>query len=1310
MSNAGLQNQLSESLFATISAISNNTVSKSANDKTIECEIARIQDASKGIYTVKYTDNKFTAIASNGLTYAVGDSVYVLVPEGNFSKTKIILGHTKAVRFQYQQGENQGGGTTETKEIIIQNKTYYDEITENLFVNIGDVELCTYHTEEKEVSYDNHYLSDIIKNYEIFVLKAKFKTKIIDIAQRARGNYGLKVCIPAIDLDGEEFVVEKILDINKMDGNAYKFEDFTTQQLYFNFHGALINPEKPIIISAFVKNFIQSSDNQIPADIFIKDIEFKAVNALTSEDLQGNYLNIEVTESEYFLDGKYDNDKILTPKLRVNGEYVDIKDYECYWFKEDGAITADHSDYNTRGGAGWRFLNAKTPTGETEEDGTPIYTYDLSTYNYVVKKTDIITAARYKCVLVNSSMQVHSIVTITNLSSGITYSLSTPTGFTTFVKGVGTVNLIAKLHYTTSTENTTFNYVFTRYNKDGEYIDNNFYKIDEWDTVDGYDRITKINFPVGSIEEFNIVKCEFIKTRTQDNEIINESIGFATINLTTGSKVFDYSLSLVNSHYFYKYDADGNAPLSTVANFKGSYESKIDEILPIKAKILKYTGDELSSSEYNSVMMTWSFPKDSMMDLVGYDLESLEQDDRYYYVKGKGIIELSYSIKEAFNENYNDNTILVTALYDETVLRGNTDFTFRKDGSSGTNGSKYSIVIKHEITDEDGIDRWYAYGDKGKGGIPQKLRAIYANDSWKRYLNKELVAFGSPKFKVEVYKNGKLIENNSEEENSYEVNWEMYDSLCTNPFFEISEEGILAISQNWTNAEDVSVNIVKASVKVTENSDKATGLEEYVYGFYPIDIIRLDSAQKFIPEIIGGFNDVVYDSDGTNPHYNADDAFSINIIDGLNNYFTCDWTSSYNIDEENTENINSFSKKFSPNSNWFNGDSSNYIKAVLTQTAEEQNQVNAAAAELANQVTSLTNKINYLNNEKNYLQTLLDNFSYDAFVNELELCNNYLIYRGKYLSILFELVDILNQIKNKDESLDYSTQKAYLENIIYDIYNVVDSSYIEEFNTTLNSQGINNSEILSLINTFNAKLADVHNAFNNLINYTDLNSELTIYNKIVSDLKNIPTSMTDLCSAHDGDIANQEFINIQNQIDIYVKYFEDITKGYTKAWIIENILKPIESLLAPYRDANYISTKYIEPEKNLQSQLATAREQVAAADQTYFNYAIVIKPILFLLNRYGLASINNWDGGKFYVDENGEYIFAPQMGAGKKVEGKFTGILMGVRGRVDENEDIGLFGYSEGAQSFFLNSEDGSAIFGLPGEGQIIIDPMTELD
>ena len=68
------------------------------------------------------------------------------------------------------------------------------------------------------------------------------------------------------------------------------------------------------------------------------------------------------------------------------------------------------------------------------------------------------------------------------------------------------------------------------------------------------------------------------------------------------------------------------------------------------------------------------------------------------------------------------------------------------------------------------------------------------------------------------------------------------------------------------------------------------------------------------------------------------------------------------------------------------------------------------------------------------------------------------------------------------------------------------------------------------------------------------------------------------------------------------------------------------------------------------------------------------------------------------------------MGAGvKNSSNQFTGVLMGEVITPNKKEsDIGLLGYANGDRTFFLNSKNGSAIFGKANKGQIVIDPTSK--
>lgn len=115
----------------------------------------------------------------------------------------------------------------------------------------------------------------------------------------------------------------------------------------------------------------------------------------------------------------------------------------------------------------------------------------------------------------------------------------------------------------------------------------------------------------------------------------------------------------------------------------------------------------------------------------------------------------------------------------------------------------------------------------------------------------------------------------------------------------------------------------------------------------------------------------------------------------------------------------------------------------------------------------------------------------------------------------------------------------------------------------------------------------------------------------------------------------------------------------------------------------------------------------------------IIIPIHLYTNRFGHSAINGWDGNTVSIDQEGGVALLPQIGAGFKNENNaFTGVLMGTSLLKDHDNsttnkdsylrETGLMGFHNGERSFFLKSDDGSAIFGKNGSGQIKIIPTAE--
>ena len=97
------------------------------------------------------------------------------------------------------------------------------------------------------------------------------------------------------------------------------------------------------------------------------------------------------------------------------------------------------------------------------------------------------------------------------------------------------------------------------------------------------------------------------------------------------------------------------------------------------------------------------------------------------------------------------------------------------------------------------------------------------------------------------------------------------------------------------------------------------------------------------------------------------------------------------------------------------------------------------------------------------------------------------------------------------------------------------------------------------------------------------------------------------------------------------------------------------------------------------------------------------QPIYIYQNEYSSALLNSWDGSLTFDEENG-IILSRTVGAGSKDDrNRYRGVIMGDVAQVDNTPIYGLYGYSEGVQSFGFKI-DGTAFIGKSGKGQINFD------
>lgn len=180
-------------------------------------------------------------------------------------------------------------------------------------------------------------------------------------------------------------------------------------------------------------------------------------------------------------------------------------------------------------------------------------------------------------------------------------------------------------------------------------------------------------------------------------------------------------------------------------------------------------------------------------------------------------------------------------------------------------------------------------------------------------------------------------------------------------------------------------------------------------------------------------------------------------------------------------------------------------------------------------------------------------------------------------------------------------------------------------------------------------------------------------------------------------------INIDN-IPSYIKYTSsgvnpsfysnNITSLYDGVDYSSQVISQTPNILAIDEDNGFY---YLKPA----SSFVFENNSIALLKCNYSG-RYLLHPVMLYLDTYGNEAINGWDGTTLDVNENGGYIFAPQVGAGQKDSAnRFTGIVIGK----DSGQDkIGLYGYQAGVSTFGL-MEDGKAFFGAKtGGGQIILD------
>lgn len=449
--------------------------------------------------------------------------------------------------------------------------------------------------------------------------------------------------------------------------------------------------------------------------------------------------------------------------------------------------------------------------------------------------------------------------------------------------------------------------------------------------------VTKFSLPVKEIYNMNTIYCTAYKSQrnSEGTEVSSEVVATASIGLST-VKAPSFQVVLENADKVYKYDIDGDSPM--VADYDGPASSHIKAITPITARAYKSNGEEFTEDEYNASNITWKVPKNSLIvfnsdNLTEMRLMTLPEDDagEYYIISGSypQLKNLYYSIASTYSSSRNENTIRVNIKVQDLSIDGLATIKFLKDGESGANGSKFTAIVEHgaslnvskayeeieyaEETDTEGVTtmiermhklqlicvepdggavEWYLY-NSATDEYKQFTRTIGEEPDWQDWVQ----------FQVRMYCDGEPISNGS-----FDIKWDIFDfgNSYTNVVSPITiDQGTGIIYIRYENDQDPSQGLIKwpkatsgdtkeipkvcaativasCQAKKTDQDNAGTGnnamFEKRIRAYYPIEVTysktRAIVTKKLIPRLNGGFYQVVYDTEGSNPSYNSNKNFT----------------------------------------------------------------------------------------------------------------------------------------------------------------------------------------------------------------------------------------------------------------------------------------------------------------------------------------------------------------------------------------------------------------------------------------------------
>lgn len=873
-----MADKFQESLMQAIDYLVSSRIDAINKDVTITAVVNKCRNALENSYEIQYNGGFLIAYAQEGASYSQNQSVYVLVPEGDFSKKKIIIGKASQV--------------TEDSNISFVSSLLesYNLIGQNTITDTNNIQPTGLHSYLKEeykllyqrneqnenfVQFNEDEFNNYIKEADALMIEGSFMTRLPKAHRlNKKGVYGVQFLLAFKDKDKPEEIkyVSYTIDSTHMTGNPLLYNNYTDQYAIFP-----IDTENFLYLESIMvyeQGFVDNSDNTQAEfwgpDIFIKELEIYGLRKLGAKD--GDYLLRLMTPQGATFKTIMANEELTCIAQTMYQVSTDVSDSTTYyWFAKDDRITPTSEYYHMYGGSGWKLLKDKGANKTFVSNGSENRAYENIYMAVAVYKEQIILKDEF--ILYNEAAK-RDISIESDLGTKFSFDRGKPV-LTCLVNGKSS-------DFEDNHADELFSFSWAKIDEYG----NNQPLNQTYEELEaayqeglanglGYSELAALKnqmlmmqdvefdrnilkYPVKQITSKATFSCSVYLKETSTAE--DYFIGNATITLQNENVASptDYYILIENGNQVFQYSESGVSP----ANER--YQDPL-EIKPLECHFYDPAGLEVNKDTYT---VKWKVPlTDTMLQTPSEGMEINPANGKIEWFTQE---IFPTKIKESYDYQALNNQVTCIITYNGQEYQQDSDFLFTKIGENGTNGTdvvaKISPVLQPNkgllaIEVKDGIGNWNNGDSLVKQGL--KFELYKRNELLNITSSTWSMAGGNSRSKNLSVTNGIISYFNSDTGNYNQIvkattSFEGQNYYAFYPVPIIDYHAAIQSSQELVILDDYSVILDKTKTlkSITYNADGRNPLYNKNQGvFFTLDFASNPSDKWVVWEAIGGISD-----------------------------------------------------------------------------------------------------------------------------------------------------------------------------------------------------------------------------------------------------------------------------------------------------------------------------------------------------------------------------------------------------------------------------------------------------------------------